>query len=65
MTTYDLRIEGMSCQHCVHAVERALTRVPGVSKVQVEIGKAHVESAPTVTKDALVQALAAEDYRAS
>ncbi len=65
MTSYDLQIEGMSCQHCVKTVERALTRVPGVSKVEVAIGKAHVEAAPTVTKLALVAALEAESYRAS
>jgi len=32
-----MRIGGMSCQHCVHAVERALQGVAGVKKVQVDL----------------------------
>lgn len=32
-----LRIKGMSCGHCVKAVEKALSEVPGVEKVQVDL----------------------------
>ena len=42
MSTLALRIEGMTCQHCVRAVREALTELPGVSVEQVEIGKASV-----------------------
>lgn len=30
-------IEGMSCKHCVAAVEKALKNVKGVSKVNVDL----------------------------
>ena len=37
-----IKIEGMSCQHCVMAVKKAVEAVSGVSGAQVEIGKAVV-----------------------
>jgi len=33
-----LRIKGMSCGHCVKAVEKALGEVPGVERVLVDLG---------------------------
>jgi copper chaperone CopZ len=65
MTTHELRIEGMSCGHCAKAVEEALRAVPGVSQIAVTVGQARVDAAPTVTRDALIAAIAAADYRAS
>ena len=65
MTTHELRIEGMSCGHCVKTVDRALRATPGVLKVDVEIGRARVETDPSITKSALVAALTAVDYAAS
>lgn len=38
-----LAITGMSCSACVRGVTTALSRVPGVTKVDVEIGRAIVE----------------------
>jgi len=32
-----LRIEGMTCQHCQQAVERALAQVPGILQVRVDL----------------------------
>lgn len=37
-----LKIDGMSCQHCVHAVERTLAGVPGTRVERVELGAAWV-----------------------
>ncbi|MDX1418428.1 MAG: cation transporter [Rubricoccaceae bacterium] len=42
MRTETLRIEGMSCGHCVRAVEEALAEAPGVTVEAVEIGRAVV-----------------------
>jgi copper chaperone len=64
-TSHELRIEGMSCGHCVKTVEQALRGVPGVTRVEVEIGKAHVEAQGTVTRQALIAAVAEADYSAS
>ncbi len=35
-----INIGGMSCQHCVRAVEKALLEVAGVQAVQVELANA-------------------------
>jgi copper chaperone len=32
-----LSIEGMTCDHCVRSIEKALAQVPGVSKVKVSL----------------------------
>jgi len=41
----EVRIEGMTCQHCVLAVQKALNRVPGITLQVVRVG-AVVYSAP-------------------
>lgn len=43
--TTDIRIVGMSCQHCVRAVREALTGVPGVTAVEVDLdtGSARIQ----------------------
>jgi copper chaperone len=40
-----LKISGMHCHHCVHAVREALSRVSGVDVLDVEIGAARVNTA--------------------
>lgn len=42
MAEAKLKIDGMSCQHCVSAVKKALCEVTGVDSTEVEIGSAHV-----------------------
>ena len=37
-----LHIEGMSCGHCLNAVNRALSAVPGVRIDAIRIGRADV-----------------------
>jgi copper chaperone len=37
MTT--IKIEGMSCQHCVMAVTRTLAAIEGIKEVQVDLAK--------------------------
>jgi copper chaperone len=38
-----MKIEGMSCQHCVMRVRKALDELPGVSRSDVNVGTARVE----------------------
>jgi len=38
MTT--VKIKGMSCQHCVMAVTKALKEIEGLQDVSVDLGKA-------------------------
>lgn len=46
MKKIDIMVGGMSCQHCVKAVERALQGIEGVLSVQVDLAnnKATVET---------------------
>jgi len=38
-----IEIEGISCQHCVMAVKKALGGVPGILESDVQIGNASVK----------------------
>ncbi len=42
MTEITLTIEGMSCQHCVMRVKKAIESLPGIVKSEVFIGRAVV-----------------------
>lgn len=46
MTTLTLHIDGMSCGHCLNAVNRSLSALEGVRIVSVAIGRADVEYDP-------------------
>ena len=60
-----LRIDGMSCDHCVRAVSGALQEVPGVDRVvevSLERGEAVVEGSAETAP--LIAAVEEEGYRA-
>lgn len=61
MAIHELKIEGMGCGHCVKSVEAALAKVPGITKSEVEVGRARVEG--EVTREALVAAIEAAEYQ--
>jgi copper chaperone CopZ len=63
MTT-ELKIEGMTCGHCVIAVRKALEAVPGVQTAEVNLagGKATVDGNAELA--ALVEAVEEEGYTA-
>jgi copper chaperone len=42
MESATIKISGMSCGHCVAAVQKALASVPGLAVDRVEIGSADV-----------------------
>ncbi|MDI3269792.1 MAG: heavy metal-associated domain-containing protein [Bacillota bacterium] len=58
----ELVIRGMTCQHCVRSVEKALSAVPGVQSVQVSLeeDKAWVEGDAPLA--ALVEAVKEAGY---
>jgi len=63
--TAHLKITGMSCGHCVAAVERALDRLPGVSGRKVKVGSAEVQYEPErVGLDQIRKVIADEGYEA-
>jgi len=59
-----LKVEGMTCNHCVMAVKKALSRVPGVERAEVSLerGEALVEG--NADPKALIRAVEEEGYRA-
>ena len=64
MQTTTLSVTGMTCQHCVAAVSKALQAVPGVQNAQVDLaqGKAVVDgNAPA---QALIDAVTQAGYTA-
>ena len=66
MPSLRLSISGMSCQHCVRAVQGALQGVPGVRVEEVSIGAARIEYDPAQTSlEAIVDAVNDEGYGAS
>lgn len=54
-----LKITGMSCGHCTEAVEKALTAVPGVTGVTVDLHSktASVTVDESVRNDTLIAAV--------
>jgi copper chaperone len=66
MKTATLQIDGMSCGHCLNAVNRALATLPGVAPEWVQIGRASVRyDESVITPDAIRDAVAAAGYRAT
>ncbi|MBU0567688.1 copper ion binding protein [bacterium] len=42
-TEETLRVSGMSCQHCVNAIEKGLRELDGVKEVKVDLKAKEVE----------------------
>lgn len=59
-----LKIEGMSCNHCVLAVREALESVPGVESAAVDLaaGTAVVEHGDPIDSGLLAKAVEEEGY---
>ena len=61
MKDITIAISGMSCGHCLNAVNRALAKVPGIEVRSVQIGRAELrvpegEDATTETLAAIADA---------
>ncbi len=66
MERLNLKIDGMSCGHCVAAVRSTLEKTDGVSVDNVEIGSAALSYDPSVTTaDRIREAVEDAGYPAS
>lgn len=68
MKTTRLKVSGMTCGHCVQAVEKALRNQAGVrnASVQLEAGAAEVEyEEREVAPEQLIAAIEEEGYAAA
>ncbi|MDA3914141.1 cation transporter [Oleiagrimonas sp.] len=62
MTT--LKITGMTCGHCVKAVQQALSDVPGVTRAEVDLQARQAQVEGSADVDALIAAVQEEGYEA-
>jgi copper ion binding protein len=37
-----IKVKGMSCQHCVNAVKKALSQIEGIGDVEVDLSRGEV-----------------------
>lgn len=66
MEKLTLKIEGMSCGHCVQAVERVLAAAPGVKAGKVEVGRAEMEYDPAkITPGEIARRIGEAGYTAA
>jgi copper chaperone len=60
----EIQVKGMSCGHCAAAVTKALTSLPGVSEVQVDLagGRVTYQSQGQASREDVVRAVKAAGY---
>ncbi len=63
MKTLTLQISGMSCGHCLNAVNKALNGIPGAQPTSVQIGRAVIEyDESTVSPELIATAVRDSGY---
>jgi len=62
--TVALNITGMTCNHCVHAVTKALQAVAGVERVSVNLGAGRASVDGQASPEVLIRAVEEEGYKA-
>jgi copper ion binding protein len=62
--TITIKVKGMSCDHCVHAVREALEGLAGVSSVTVDLdsGQAVLVAAEAIDQAAISQVIDEAGY---
>lgn len=63
MQSVTVKIDGMSCGHCVMGVKSALTDLPGVTVEEVTIGEAKVSVADAAAIETVKKAIEEEGYQ--
>ncbi len=60
----EIKVKGMSCGHCAAAVTRALTSLPGISEVQVNLadGRVTFQSVGPAPQEELARVIKAAGY---
>jgi copper ion binding protein len=59
-----LKVKGMSCQHCVMSVTKALNQLDGIKNVQVDLAKGEVrfDNTKSITSDQIQKAITNAGY---
>jgi copper chaperone len=60
-----IKIQGMSCQHCVMAVTKALGALPGIKSLKVDLarGEAIFENSQKISPEEIRKAVENAGYR--
>ncbi len=61
-TTHELQVKGMTCQHCVKAVTKAIQAQDAQAEVAVDLASHHVQVRTTLTREATATAISDEGY---
>ncbi len=59
----EIRIGGMSCQHCVKTVDQALRGLEGVERVEVSVGAAVLTTTEAPDMDQVRKVIEEEGFR--
>jgi copper chaperone len=60
MQTINIQIDGMSCGHCLNAVQQALSATDGVRVESVQMGRARVSYDEKITEPSKIEAVIAD-----
>ena len=65
MTSTEYTVRGMTCGHCASAVTEEVTKIPGVTDVDVDVagGRVTIRSAGLVTDEAVAAAVDEAGYQ--
>jgi copper chaperone len=60
-----LKVKGMSCQHCVMSVTKALSQLDGIQNIEVDLEKGEVrfDNTKAVTPDRIAKAIEEAGYQ--
>jgi copper chaperone len=62
ITQHQLQVKGMSCQHCVKAVTKAIQALDADASVDVELPQGTVTVQTTLSREATAKAISDEGY---
>jgi copper chaperone len=63
MTSIALKVEGMTCQHCVRAITQSIrARDPG-AEVQVDLAAGTVRAETRLNREVVTEAVTEEGYK--
>ena len=59
-----LKVKGMSCQHCVMSVTKALNQLDGIKNIQIDLAKGEVrfDNTKSVATDKIQKAITDAGY---
>jgi copper chaperone len=60
--THELQVKGMSCQHCVKAVTKAIRLQDPQASVAIELAEGLVKVQTTLSREATATAISEEGY---